>query len=122
MSRRRVDPEPVLPPVSTRARPLPRSSGFHENGIAPAEKASAQEVVRSERRALRQRARRLPGARLAMSLQRHRGARCLVGAALSGEGVPYSENQAEHMIHEKPFMAAFDTWTMRFAAFVAAKG
>jgi len=26
------------------------------------------------------------------------------------------------MIHEKPFTAAFDTWTMRFAAFVAAKG
>jgi NADPH-dependent FMN reductase len=42
--------------------------------------------------------------------------------ALTGEGVPYSENQAEDMIGEERFMVAFDAWTMRFAAFVATKG
>jgi len=40
----------------------------------------------------------------------------------SGKGRPYSENQAEDMIGEAPFMAAFDAWTDAFAAFVAAKG
>ena len=33
MSRRRVDPEPVLPPDQC-LRPSPRSVGFHENGTA----------------------------------------------------------------------------------------
>jgi hypothetical protein len=42
--------------------------------------------------------------------------------ALTGEGVPYSDNQAEDMVREEPFMAAFDAWTGRFAAFVGEKG
>jgi hypothetical protein len=42
--------------------------------------------------------------------------------ALTGEGVPYSDNQAEDMIREEAFMAAFDGWTTRFAGFVAGKG
>jgi NADPH-dependent FMN reductase len=42
--------------------------------------------------------------------------------ALTGEGVPYSDNQAEDMIRESAFMEAFDGWVDRFAAFVGAKG
>jgi hypothetical protein len=42
--------------------------------------------------------------------------------ALTGVGLPYSENQSEDMIEEEEFVAAFDAWTARFAAFVAAKG
>ena len=42
--------------------------------------------------------------------------------ARSGEGRPYSEDQAEDMIHEDAFMQAFDGWTDRFATVVAAKG
>jgi hypothetical protein len=42
--------------------------------------------------------------------------------ALSGEGLPYSDNQAEDMIREEAFMRAFDAWSDRFAAFVAQKG
>ena len=40
----------------------------------------------------------------------------------TGVGMPYSDNQAEDMIREAPFMAAFDGWTDRFASFVAGKG
>ncbi len=40
----------------------------------------------------------------------------------TGVGVPYSANQAEHMMAEQRFIAAFDEWTDRFADFVAAKG
>ena len=36
--------------------------------------------------------------------------------------MPYSDNQTEDMVREGPFMAAFDAWTERFAAFVAKKG
>lgn len=39
-----------------------------------------------------------------------------------GNGKKYSENQAEHMVREPEVMTAFDAWTDRFAAFVAAKG
>ena len=39
-----------------------------------------------------------------------------------GVGVPYSDDQAEDMIEDTDFMAAFDAWTDRFAAHVAAKG
>ena len=39
-----------------------------------------------------------------------------------GSGRIYSENQAEHMVHDAAFMAAFDGWTDRFAEFVRAKG
>jgi hypothetical protein len=42
--------------------------------------------------------------------------------AATGVGRPYSENQAEDMVEEDPFMAAFDGWAARFAAFVGAKG
>lgn len=41
---------------------------------------------------------------------------------LTGAGVPYSDNQAEDMIDEAKFMAAFDKWTDRFASFVGQKG
>ena len=41
---------------------------------------------------------------------------------LTGVGVPYSDNQAEDMVGEGPFMAAFDAWVDRFASFVGAKG
>jgi hypothetical protein len=40
----------------------------------------------------------------------------------TGKGVPYSDDQAEDMAKDAAFMAAFDAWTERFAAFVAAKG
>jgi hypothetical protein len=42
--------------------------------------------------------------------------------ALTGEGVACSDNQAEDMIREEPFLAAFDAWGERFTAFVARKG
>jgi hypothetical protein len=42
--------------------------------------------------------------------------------ALTGAGLPYSDNQAEDMIREDEVMSAFDAWTGRFAAFVAQKG
>jgi len=42
--------------------------------------------------------------------------------ALTGVGLPYSENQAEDMIREGPFMAAFDAWVDRFVAHVGTKG
>jgi hypothetical protein len=41
--------------------------------------------------------------------------------ALTGEGAPYSQNQAEDMVREDAFMAAFDAWSDRFAAFVGRK-
>ena len=41
---------------------------------------------------------------------------------LTGEGKKYSENQAEHMIREQPFMEKFDLWVQQFAAFVRQKG
>jgi hypothetical protein len=42
--------------------------------------------------------------------------------ALTGEGVPYSENQAEDMVREDAFMASFDGWVDRFSGFVGDKG
>jgi hypothetical protein len=39
-----------------------------------------------------------------------------------GRGRKYSENQAEHLTREVAFLRAFDDWTDRFTAFVAAKG
>lgn len=42
--------------------------------------------------------------------------------ALSGEGLAYSDNQAEDMVREDAFMGTFDAWTERFASFVSAKG
>lgn len=42
--------------------------------------------------------------------------------ALTGVGLPYSENQAEDMITEDEIMTAFDAWTERFATFVGRKG
>jgi hypothetical protein len=42
--------------------------------------------------------------------------------SLTGVGVPYGGNQAEDMIREDGIITAFDAWTDRFAAFVAAKG
>lgn len=41
---------------------------------------------------------------------------------LTGEGLPYSENQAEDMVREAPFMENFDAWVDRFADFVGRKG
>jgi hypothetical protein len=41
---------------------------------------------------------------------------------LTGQGVAYSDNQAEDMIREAPFMDAFDAWVDRFAAFAGKKG
>jgi hypothetical protein len=40
----------------------------------------------------------------------------------TGLGLPYSDNQAEDMVGEASFMAAFDGWTERFTAFVGTKG
>jgi multimeric flavodoxin WrbA len=40
----------------------------------------------------------------------------------TGKGLPYSDNQAEDMVREAEFMAAFDGWTDAFARFVGAKG
>jgi len=39
-----------------------------------------------------------------------------------GEGKPYSENQAEHLIGEPEVLAAFDAWADAFVAHVAKKG
>lgn len=39
-----------------------------------------------------------------------------------GSGRIYSDTQAEHMSEEPRFLAAFDAWADRFAAFVQAKG
>ncbi len=40
----------------------------------------------------------------------------------SGKGRKYSENQAEHMIAEDPFMQSFNKWVNDFAGFVNQKG
>lgn len=40
----------------------------------------------------------------------------------TGVGRPYSLDQAEHMIEDDAFLAAFDAWCDRFKAFVATKG
>ena len=42
--------------------------------------------------------------------------------ATSGKNKKYSENQAEDMIKESPFMQKFDTWIREFILFVDAKG
>jgi multimeric flavodoxin WrbA len=42
--------------------------------------------------------------------------------ATTGKGKPYSEDQAEHMARDAPFLAAFDAWTDAFADHVLAKG
>lgn len=42
--------------------------------------------------------------------------------ATTGKGKPYAEDQAEHMVEDAAFMAAFDGWTDAFAAHVRAKG
>ncbi len=42
--------------------------------------------------------------------------------SLTGEGLPYSEDQAEDMIRDMDFVRGFDDWTDAFAAHVAAKG
>jgi multimeric flavodoxin WrbA len=42
--------------------------------------------------------------------------------ALTGAGLPYSDNQAEDMIRENEIITAFDTWTDRFSTYVAQKG
>jgi hypothetical protein len=42
--------------------------------------------------------------------------------ALTGAGLPYSDNQAEDMIREDEIMTAFDAWTERFATFVDGNG
>jgi hypothetical protein len=39
-----------------------------------------------------------------------------------GDGKPYSENQAEHLIGEPEVLAVFDEWVEAFATHVAAKG
>ena len=40
----------------------------------------------------------------------------------TGQGKPYSEDQAEHMVRDDAFLRGFDAWADAFAAFVAAKG
>ena len=40
----------------------------------------------------------------------------------TGKGKPYGEDQAEDMVKDEPFMAAFDRWADAFAAHVGAKG
>lgn len=42
--------------------------------------------------------------------------------ALTGAGLAYADNQAEDMVREEAFMAAFDAWTARFAEHVGRKG
>lgn len=42
--------------------------------------------------------------------------------ATSGKGKKYSDNQAEHMIHETSFMRTFDEWVNDFRDFVNQKG
>lgn len=39
-----------------------------------------------------------------------------------GEGKPYSDNQAEHMLGYPDLLSSFDAWTNRFVDFVAKKG
>jgi hypothetical protein len=39
----------------------------------------------------------------------------------TGQGKPYSEDQAEHMIRDQAFLKCFDDWTERFRAFVQHK-
>ncbi len=39
-----------------------------------------------------------------------------------GRGVPYSENQAEHMMENADVLADFDRWTSAFAEHVGTKG
>lgn len=39
-----------------------------------------------------------------------------------GRGVPYSENQAEHMMEDEAVLAEFDRWTEVFSQHVGAKG
>ena len=41
---------------------------------------------------------------------------------LTGEGKKYSENRAERMIREQPFMQRFDSWVRQFAGFAEQKG
>ena len=41
---------------------------------------------------------------------------------LTGEGKKYSDNQAEHMVLELPFLQQFDRWVQEFAGFVGQKG
>ncbi len=40
----------------------------------------------------------------------------------TGKSLHYSDNQSEDMVRETEFMQAFDTWSDRFAEFVATKG
>jgi len=42
--------------------------------------------------------------------------------ATTGKGKPYSEDQAEHMVEDAPFMAAFDAWVDAVALHVRTKG
>ncbi|MBA2626713.1 MAG: flavodoxin family protein [Gemmatimonadales bacterium] len=42
--------------------------------------------------------------------------------ATTGAGLPYADNQAEDMVTDAKFMAAFDAWVGSFAAFVGQKG
>jgi hypothetical protein len=42
--------------------------------------------------------------------------------AKTGVGVPYSENQAEHMAAEHEILPALDAWADQFAQFVREKG
>lgn len=42
--------------------------------------------------------------------------------ATTGKGKPYADDQAEDMVRDDAFMAAFDRWTDAFTGFVAAKG
>ena len=40
----------------------------------------------------------------------------------TGKGQKYSDNQAEDMVQEEPFMAAFKNWVAEFTLYVAEKG
>jgi hypothetical protein len=40
----------------------------------------------------------------------------------SGVGKKYSENQSEHLLHEKEFLQRFENWIGDFTTFVTAKG
>jgi len=40
----------------------------------------------------------------------------------TGKGKPYADDQAEDMVRDDAFMAAFDRWTDAFVAHVGAKG
>ena len=79
---------------------LRRRGRRRDRGRRPAREAAAQALVRPRGRAVRRRAGGLRAARLAVPVQRHRGAGSAVGARHDGKGKPYADDQAEDMVRD----------------------